>query len=707
MKYGNKYVTDYNYTVGTKTYECTKKMEDLFTLNEQNIDKSIAYTFCTDSKFNQFTTSYSDKTCILDTSVQITEGTRTYSSIKTQNIKTGNFTKFPAIIYYEGTGGNNNALYTSSYNDDKTAVSYSNNGNKTRFIKDVPFNHMLFSGTFSGIELIGTPVNYGRTTTGITLQQLIDNPDKYIINDTTFTGSLWTGSAWSGNIKLALIALENSNVFMYDLKSVLSASTSPSVNMQTGAVTGSKTYEYLNFKDNADFGNNIDFTFKLKDSSQYERTSGSHTYYEFVEDDTSYTVLECTYNISNNLITSMTLKPRKYLKGSHVLRLLAGFGVYCLTDGTSVNITPDNINNQSNIVLGEMNEERQTTGKFLAGADLIRSKSPNKTSSTNDDDFNPYKSASGDRIDEILINKDRYMSSGMIKYYAVDNFELLEIVEKLSEGKSIIDFKNYSDYIISCNVLPFDISTYFTCLDSTLKISDLTVGTYKRVDNILHCFDLGDYYVTENHGNFLDYEPYTTVSVHIPYCADIIVPTNLCMGRSIQVSLIVNVVTGVCRAVLSIDNTIYTTSTGNISTAFPLSIESSGTIHAGILQTASSGIASVISGATGNFTGAVIGTVNTMQSVCTANSITPKVITGGGDASTNIMLSDLCTIYISTPSENLPKGYAHTYGYACNKSGTVNSFSGYTVFKNVDISTTGTNTENEMIKNLMESGVYI
>lgn len=705
MKLSNKYSEKTVETVGTIQYSCTDTISNLFHLNDRNVDKSIVYTMPALSECslqsNAYTTFYKkdkDQPVLVD-------GTRAFHSCDITNMKTENSQKYVVIGFPDRT--TNGQLYMYSYNEDKTAVYNGIYAGNIKFLRDVPVKNILCDcWNIQAIDVSHTPVNYGRVEL-ITLSDLISNPDKYIIGTFQMSYALWGGTGYTGICKPLIAGMNGSNMFFAEMTALLNEPVF-SYNHFNKSLSGGTTF-LINFKDNSVYGKMPDAHIDVKDSDFYERTAGTHTFYETEESDTHVLLKTTAYAVQNSAITTMSTQLKPYMRGSYFLKMLASLGLYFVTDHNVAGVTPDNLLQRSNIALGEMNSSFCTTGRFIMGQELLRSKSPNKDGFTVNDEFNPNKASKDDDINDITLNTDRMLSSGMIKYYAMNLSDLNELVTNLNTGQGILDFKNYCDFVVSCDVLPFDISQhYLVAHNAQCKVGDRILGNFDRVENILHNFYLGSYYVQPQHGSFLDYEPYTTVSVHIPYCSDVIIPTNLAMDNEIKIDMIVNVVTGVCRGVVSINNTVYTSTVGNISTPYPLSIESAGSIRAAYVSAITTSVGVMAAGAQGNFVGVGTGLLGVAQSLTAANTITPKVVNGGGDSSTNIMLNDTPVIYMSTPVESLPAGYGHTYGYACNKSDQVGNFSGFTVFANVD--TSGLSCDNDSknrIKALLESGVYI
>lgn len=99
-----------------------------------------------------------------------------------------------------------------------------------------------------------------------------------------------------------------------------------------------------------------------------------------------------------------------------------------------------------------------------------------------------------------------------------------------------------------------------------------------------------------------------------------------------------------------------------------------------------------------------MGLANTALSINNSNVQT----TGSSAPACSLWQPQNCYFIIRRPVVNEPSDYAHTIGYACCKSGTIGSFSGYTQAINVDLSTiNATDEEKDQIQELLKNGVYL
>ena len=78
-------------------------------------------------------------------------------------------------------------------------------------------------------------------------------------------------------------------------------------------------------------------------------------------------------------------------------------------------------------------------------------------------------------------------------------------------------------------------------------------------------YNLGTCTIFEKYKDFRDFEPYTAISLYVPYCGKISLPCNIFMGHECTVYLNCDLVTGDLEAIIFADNIEITSMTGNAS----------------------------------------------------------------------------------------------------------------------------------------------
>lgn len=138
---------------------------------------------------------------------------------------------------------------------------------------------------------------------------------------------------------------------------------------------------------------------------------------------------------------------------------------------------------------------------------------------------------------------------------------------------------NYTDCFLSCIRYPFDISQYFE--KATYSPGTMTWGTVSvpntgnpedadiwRVDgyNTGWIVQGGELYVEKRFDNFLNYAPYTTAELYIPYCGSVPIDLEVFAGHTINVKYLVDWFSGACIALIYRDNVVVDQISGQIGT---------------------------------------------------------------------------------------------------------------------------------------------
>lgn len=216
-------------------------------------------------------------------------------------------------------------------------------------------------------------------------------------------------------------------------------------------------------------------------------------------------------------------------------------------------------------------------------------------------------------------------------------------------------------------------------------------------------FDCGSLDLTEYFGSALDYNPYSKVSIFIPFCGVQSLNIDDVMGSTLRLVYNVDMLTGAFACVLKVtrknlDSVLYHFS-GNMMTPLPMSSNDFSGLYNSVVQMAG-GILSV---ASGNVTG---GTLTVASSVLGQK----ESIGRSGSISGNSGLMDNMTPYliVERPIQSLANGYKHFVGYPSNITYTLGGLSGYTEIESVISNTlTCPQIEQDEIIDLLKGGVYL
>lgn len=281
---------------------------------------------------------------------------------------------------------------------------------------------------------------------------------------------------------------------------------------------------------------------------------------------------------------------------------------------------------------------------------------------------------------------------------------------------------NPIENIVSCKLFPFSV-TGGTAENVKLGNVQSTVSGNKLPENVERMFVFGDIFIEGFYDNFLDYAPYTKLTLYLPYIGFKELDPTEVMGRYIQVRYYVDLVTGVCRAVVFSHGTETATENifkpiasydGVIGQDVPVVGSNRAQIEAGYVVGGAKVITDIASGIGAAITGNVGGALNSVGNAVSTgiNSAMAMYHTyTEGTPSPAVSRFDEQKLYVivNSPMYTEPTLYAHQNGKPCNLTCRLSELHGYTVIDNtVDLSSISCEAgERKEILNLLTSGIYL
>ena len=338
-----------------------------------------------------------------------------------------------------------------------------------------------------------------------------------------------------------------------------------------------------------------------------------------------------------------------------------------------------------------------------------------------------------DKVDEAK-NPDLSPIAAGNNLYAMTQAELEQTFDFLWDGHNkdilgvTVSEANIIDSLCNCFYFPFDILAHDTahCSDGKVvaagyesEISSKIIGSgYDKR------FSFGDIDVQEYYGSYLDYAPYTTITIYLPYIGFKQLDVSKVMGKTINVTYGVDFSQGIVTAYISYyydgNKQIFAEFSGQMG--IPLKVTGKNTTAAenavkdaafavggfalaaiSVLAAPATGGASLIGTA-----GAVGAGVNAIGSTINATTIQPDSVSIGNAGAENWLISPQgCYIFIQRPRTATPENFNKTNGWATRYTGTVSEFTGYLECSTVINTVSATAEEKNQITNLLKQGVYI
>lgn len=263
--------------------------------------------------------------------------------------------------------------------------------------------------------------------------------------------------------------------------------------------------------------------------------------------------------------------------------------------------------------------------------------------------------------------------------------------------------------IIDIRMYPFDVATLLTTAgEQVIKIgrtdSPVRGLIISTADNAV--IDLGSCTFTNKFKSFLDYSPYTEARLYIPYCGVIPIDTAEFMGHEISAKMIVDIVTGACTVLIYKDKIITYYAQGSCGVSIPFTGTDSAQFAQSVLGSVINGATDIVGGGLSGDAGRIAGGAGELFS----GFATPVQYATGGSSTPSCgnWQPQYAYFIIDRPAPIPPNDYGHCVGYACEIYDTLSNFSGYTVINNADLSGfAATETEKQMIRQLMQEGIYL
>ena len=347
---------------------------------------------------------------------------------------------------------------------------------------------------------------------------------------------------------------------------------------------------------------------------------------------------------------------------------------------------------------------------FLDSNDPLQTLDPPDTS---DIDPNHY-------TDETPLNYPTITAVGAFnKYFAISKEDIYDLCDFLytNNQSAISDMldglklngENPMNFLISLKMFPFDIGEYAQIEPANIGFGNgVDTGIVaERVNSFTAVLDLGSCTFRNYNHNFYDYEPYTNAKLYIPFCGEVSINTAQFVGHTINVKMIVDIITGACCAVVFCDGIAVSYSNGNMAVEIPITGENATEYVSRGMADISKSVGSVIGLANG---GGVSSALQGLQAAYDFNHMpTPLQTNGTSTAQTNFYKPQKCYFVVQSPVLLPTTAYKSQVGYACEVTRTLNDLHGFTVCGNVTNITPAQATEQEIneIKQLLESGVYL
>lgn len=377
-----------------------------------------------------------------------------------------------------------------------------------------------------------------------------------------------------------------------------------------------------------------------------------------------------------------------------------GFYVSSTVDSTSYSIhfpipVFSNENDADNYLRSELLDPKDFNGSYIGG-------------DSSSDDINNNTDISGGNDNTTGVSDfSGIVNSNIMILAEMDTGQLSSLATLISAGwlggdvgKGLMSIK----YI----KVPGDIPSNSPTVIVSDKLTQLYEVTGKVINTQIKNYGLGSFAIPLKYNSFLDYEPFTTIQIYLPYCGIKELSAKDVIGNMCVLSVSVDFLSGNCVYYLYLrgdNNKILYTWNGNCSMDIPINVEDYGRKVSNVVGNVGN---MMISGAIAGTTGSPIAAANVITGgIATAQSIVQKDSTQVGNMGSNNGFGGIQYPYliIRRPKSLASNNYATINGIPSMKSATINTLSGYTEMNNFRFSSSkATDSEINEIESILKTG---
>lgn len=435
-------------------------------------------------------------------------------------------------------------------------------------------------------------------------------------------------------------------------------------------------------------------------------------------------VFECPYGSKLwELVDNGTEVYTKF-KGTRddILKIIANTGFFCATTTDSAQHADLKNITDPHIIIGKMNDEGAISDTPLVGKDIndnTHQTTWNKTEDTGNG-FNGVENTDPNNYtDKIDLNKPTLSNVNVFnRSFAVTSNNVRQLADflwnadetkfnEIIKGLALMG-ENPMNGIIDLRLFPFNVALK----NSETQAEPIVIGRtntgingIKLTENVNSLIDLGECTFFTKFKNFLDYEPYTTAQLYIPYIGVVPVSTAEFMGHKISVKMIVDYTTGAGTAIVFKDDIPFIYRNGVVGVSVPMTGTDSASYASTVIGNVVNGAMGIANAtATDNMSG-LINSANQMYSGFT----TPVQYQNASASSPTVATwqPQKCYFIIDRPILNVPDNYGRTVGYACEITGKLSDFKGFTIVSNPEINFRCTDSERQYMINMLQGGVFV
>lgn len=280
---------------------------------------------------------------------------------------------------------------------------------------------------------------------------------------------------------------------------------------------------------------------------------------------------------------------------------------------------------------------------------------------------------------------------------------------------------NPAEYVISLVCYPFDVvNTGLGITNDVVSIGGVAsdVVATALTDRGVPYFYGGSVFVDNYYNSYLDYEPYTSIDIYIPYIGVRPLNVSQVVGHTLCIGYYIDLNTQQITALLGLDGQngnlgqVLTQYVGSIGVQAPLSGTSAQDMTRNIVTQTSgliTGIGAIAGGVMGANPALLAAGVSKSSNELLGGGHTAPSYYGSLSPVSGLFTPQIAYLIINRPRQAIPAAYLSQQGFSSSFSGKVSEFSGYLECTSVNLSSGNTMTEQEQneITRLLTGGIYI
>lgn len=300
-------------------------------------------------------------------------------------------------------------------------------------------------------------------------------------------------------------------------------------------------------------------------------------------------------------------------------------------------------------------------------------------------------------------------AAGMVELYIPSTSDLASLAQYLWAGSFDPDnfkklFADPMDAIIGLQIVPVTATEIGTTPD-TLYVGNISTGlSMPKASRQYVPVDCGNLTIPRRLGSYLDYSPHTEMQLYLPYIGFVDISPDDCMGGTVSVKYLVDIIGGTCVAQVKCNNHVLYEYAAACSCQVPVSAGQYQNIVLGAVR----GGIGLISGILGAAGGGLLSGLS--EAADAAMSMTkPKIQRSGGfGGSSGLMGHQTPYIIYTVPRLIVPGRQNNFIGYPSYITRTLGDLTGFTQIDSIHLSgIPASQSEQAEIEQLLQEGVYL